>query len=320
MLTACSSTNDEAGADTPITIRVAHGYFNDSVEHEVLEETADSIRERTDGQLDLSVFSDNQLGTNADVVEQAVSGGDLIVFVDASGAAEQGVPEMGILSGPWLFDDVEQANEFSKSELFGEWTETLASEANLRILALNWFDAPRDIIGNAPYTTPESLNGTKLRLPPLDAWVQTFSPLGVTPTNLTYGETYGALQQGVVDGAESSPNAIYAAKWHEVAKHLTRTGHIRPWLGYAMGNDAFMNLSKEHQQILVEEFQAAGEEAAQRHADLTEENIQAMKDGGVQVHEIDVAAFREIAEEFYANSPNWEPGLVDEVRAAAGDS
>ncbi len=227
---------------------------------------------------------------------------------------------MGILSGPWLFDDVEQANEFSKSELFGEWTETLASEANLRILALNWFDAPRDIIGNAPYTTPESLNGTKLRLPPLDAWVQTFSPLGVTPTNLTYGETYGALQQGVVDGAESSPNAIYAAKWHEVAKHLTRTGHIRPWLGYAMGNDAFMNLSKEHQQILVEEFQAAGEEAAQRHADLTEENIQAMKDGGVQVHEIDVAAFREIAEEFYANSPNWEPGLVDEVRAAAGDS
>ena len=178
-----------------VNLRLAHGYPANSVEQEVLLQTADRIRERTDGALDIQVFSDLQLGTNADMVEQAVSGADLIVFVDASGAAEKGLPELGILSGPFLFETQEQAVKFGESELFDEWVEKLAQNGNLRILALNWFDQPRDIMGDRPFVEPSDLEGVKIRLPPLEAWLATFVPLGAVPTNLTFSETYGALEQ-----------------------------------------------------------------------------------------------------------------------------
>lgn len=304
-------------AQEKVTLRLAHGYTTTSVEQEVLTATADRIREKTNGGLDIQVFPGNELGTNADMVEQAVSGGDVIVFVDASGAAEKGLPALGILSGPFLFDSGEQAQKFSKSELFKDWTEELAKQGNLRILALNWFDEPRDIIGDRSFADPASLKGIKIRLPPLAAWLQTFEPLGAIPTNLTYGETYGALEQGVVNAAESSPNAIFAAKWGEVARHLTRTGHIRPWLGYAMGEDAFNKLSEEYRAVLAEEFNASGEIAAKTHTDRTNANIEAMKASGVEVHEADIAAYRAATEGFYRNSKNWPADLVDQIREAA---
>lgn len=303
-------------ADT-VTLRLAHGYTPTSVEQEVLVELADRLRDKSGGALEIQIFPANELGTNADMVEQAVSGGNVIVFVDASGAAEKGLPQLGILSGPFLFDDTAQAQAFAKSDLFAEWTGELADKANLRILALNWFDEPRDVIGDRSFADPTTLSGMKLRLPPLEAWLRTFVPFGAIPVSLTYGETYGALEQGVVNGAESSPNAIYAAKWPEVSRHLTRTGHIRPWLGYAMGESVFKGLDPEIQTLLTEEFLAAGEIATQKHAARTVESIEAMQAMGVAVHEADIAAYRAVTDAFYADSKDWDAGLVDQVRAAA---
>ncbi|WP_168734565.1 TRAP transporter substrate-binding protein DctP [Ollibium composti] len=306
-----------AVAQDKVLLRLAHGYTTTSVEQEVLAATADRIRERTGGALDIQIFPANELGTNADMVEQAVSGGDVIVFVDASGAAEKGFPTLGILSGPFLFDNGEQAQKFAKSDMFKEWTEELAAKGNLRILALNWFDEPRDIIGDRSFADPASLKGMKVRLPPLAAWLATFEPLGAIPTSLTYGETYGALEQGVVNATESSPNAIFAAKWHEVSKHLTRTGHIRPWLGYAMGEDAFKRLSEDHRKVLVEEFTASGEAAAKTHTERTNGHIEQMKAAGVEIHEADIPAYRAATEGFYTSSKDWPADLVGQIRALA---
>ena len=201
--------------------------------------------------------------------------------------------------------------------MFREWTEELAKKGNLRILALNWFDEPRDIIGDRSFGDPAALKGMKIRLPPLDAWLHTFKPLGAIPTNLTYGETYGALEQGVVNASESSPNAIYAAKWGEVSKHLTRTGHIRPWLGYAMGEDAFQRLPEEYRVILLEEFNEAGKLAAKTHTERTNANIDTMKEMGVEVHQANIETYRAASAGFYTSAKDWPADLVDQVRAAS---
>ena len=320
LVAGCSSPaqTGDGGDELPTaSLRIAHGFTSTSTEQATLLEIADKVSERTKGKFKLQVFSDSALGSTAEAVEQAASGGDVIAFIDASGASVYGAPELAILSGPFLFDTTEQANAFIGTDLWNEWMTQLETKGNLKVLAFNWFDQPRDIMGTAGYSQPDDMKGVKIRIPPLDAWTKTFEAVGAVPTTLATAEVYSAIEQGVVNAGESAPNAMFAFQWQEVAKHLTRTGHIRPYLGYGMSAPVFNALPKEYQKVLTEEFEAGGERATAAHLANTEKSIAAMKKAGVTVHEADVAAYRALSAPFYDGFPDWRDGLVDLVRNAA---
>ena len=318
LLVAGCSSPTESDVDTDglpsVTLRIGHGFASTSTEQAVLLEVADAVAERTDGKFELQVFSDAQLGSTAEVLEQAVSGGDVIAFVDASGASVYGAPELSILSGPFLFETTEEAAAFIETDLFAEWMTQLETEGGLKVLAFNWFDQPRDIMGTAGYSEPEDMEGVKIRIPPLDAWTKTFGAVGAVPVEMATAEVYSGIEQGVVDAGESAPNAMYSFGWADVAKHLTRTGHIRPYLGYAMSAEVFDSLPEEYQTILVEEFEAGGITATATHLENTEATLALMESEGVEIHEANIEAWREITEFFYGDYPEWREGLVDLVR------
>jgi TRAP-type C4-dicarboxylate transport system substrate-binding protein len=49
--------------------------------------------------------------------------------------------------------------------------------------------------------------------------------LGGSPTPISFGELYTALQQGVVDGAENNPPSFYTSRHYEVARYFTLDEH-----------------------------------------------------------------------------------------------
>ena len=53
-----------------------------------------------------------------------------------------------------------------------------------------------------------------------------FQALGAATQQISFGELYIALQQGVVDGQENPLANIYSAKLHEVSKFISLTAHI----------------------------------------------------------------------------------------------
>ncbi len=283
----------------------------------VVELVAKRISERTDGRLTFQIFPSAQLGTNDDVLEQASQGQPIIGYLAASFLAKYGVPDIAILDGPFLVEDNEQADRLATSDLMQGYYDKLAETAGIRVLAMNWFDGARHIIGSAGYPEPADLRGVKLRIPPVETWRKTFEPLGVIPTIVEIAEVYSALSQGVVDASESPLSSFRSNGWPEVAKHITLTGHFNSFLGWVISEQTFKSFSPEDQAIVLEEFLAGGRENSDRTKALADTFRAELEAQGVTFHDANVAAYREATASFYDSFPDWSEGLYDRVRAAA---
>ena len=72
----------------------------------------------------------------------------------------------------------------------------------------------------------------KLRVPVSPLFTSMFRALGTAPTAINFVEVYTALQTKVVDGQENPLALIDAAKFYEVQKFCSLTGHM--WEGFWM--------------------------------------------------------------------------------------
>ena len=73
---------------------------------------------------------------------------------------------------------------------------------------------------NKPATKPEDFKGVKIRAPNIRISTEMVNAMGGTATPMPLAETYPAIMQGVIDGAENPIPVLYGAKLHEGAKYL----------------------------------------------------------------------------------------------------
>ena len=74
--------------------------------------------------------------------------------------------------------------------------------------------------------TPADMKGLKLRTMENPMHIAFFKLLGANPTPMNFGELYTALQQKTVDGEENPVAIVYDAKFYEVQKYYSLTGHV----------------------------------------------------------------------------------------------
>ena len=77
-----------------------------------------------------------------------------------------------------------------------------------------------------PVNGPEDLKGLKMRTMENPVHVQAYKGFGIIPTPMAFSEVFTALQQGTVDGQENPLSVITSAKFDQVQKYLTLTGHV----------------------------------------------------------------------------------------------
>lgn len=300
-----------------VTIRIATVNAPTSESYKGAMATAERVTKRTEGRVKFQGFPAGQLGTTTDSIEQASQGQPVMTFTSASFLSTFGVPELSVIEGPFVVANATEAENIAYSPLLKGYYDRLAAGAGIRVVALNWFDGPRHMIGSQGYPSPADLKGVKMRVPPVETWLKTFQPIGVIATTVEAGEVYSALSQGVVTAAESPLTGLRASGWQEVSKHITMTGHFNLFTGWVMSDVAFKKLSEADQAILLEEFRIGGQNLTKLSADL-EKTIRAdFEKQGVTFHNADVEAYRNATAGFYTSFPKWPAGLYDQVRAAA---
>ncbi|MEK9920918.1 MAG: TRAP transporter substrate-binding protein, partial [Luminiphilus sp.] len=163
----------------------------------------------------------------------------------------------------------------------------------------------------------------KLRTPNGVWRVKMFQQYGANPTPMAFSDVFTALQTGVMDGQENPYAQIASAKFQEVQKYLSITGHVY--------TPAYILASEKHFKKLPEDVQSGLKDCAaktqaftyEEAAGLESELLAVIKDAGVEVNEADKDAFVEASKPIYeAFAAEVEGGqeLIDAVLGLAGGS
>lgn len=120
-----------------------------------------------------------------------------------------------------------------------------------------WLNGPRNVgRKGAPVLTPADMKGVKIRVPGGSNYVEAFKAVDANVITMDWGEVPTALQQGVIDAVEPTPNAWLSSRLFEVADNITETGYIYDFYIVAVNKDWWDGLDegvrKELQAVMDE--------------------------------------------------------------------
>ena len=193
-------------------------------------EACDAIRAATNGRVDIQIFPNSQLGGSTDMLSQVRSGA-LDIFTVGSPLANL-IPVSAIPSIAFAFPNFDGVWAAVDGDLGAHIRQQIGTIGLIGFDKM-WDNGFRQITtSNKPINEPNDLKGLKLRVPVSPLFTSMFRALGTSPTAINFVEVYTALQTKVVDGQENPLALIDAAKFYEVQKFCSLTGHM--WEGFWM--------------------------------------------------------------------------------------
>jgi len=278
-----------------------------------VNEFAKRANERLKGKAVVQTFGSSQLGKDSELLQKLKLG--TVDFALPSSVMSSVADEFGVFEMPYLVKNRDHMKRIEK-ELFWSKLEPAAEVKGYKIIAV-WENGFRHITNNVrPIYKPEDLKGIKLRTPKGEWRVKMFQAYGANPTPMAFSEVFTALQTGVIDGQENPFAQIYSAKFQEVQKYLSLTGHVYTPAYVAVGKEKWESLPADIRKVLedtaVETQAFVYETAAALETDL----LKKMKEGGIQVNEADKAAFVAASKPIYDEFAKTVPGGGEMVETA----
>jgi tripartite ATP-independent transporter DctP family solute receptor len=285
----------------------------------LFQKSADEFAKRANaklaGKAKVVVYGSSQLGGDKEMI-QKLKLGTLDMAIPSTVMSSE-VDLFGIFEMPYIVKDRDHMKRIEK-EIFWSQLEPAAEKKGLRILAV-WENGVRHITNSKrPIKVPADLQGIKLRVPEGKWRVKMFAAYGANPSPMKFSEVFTALQTGVMDGEENPLTQIYSAKFQEVQKYLSLSGHVYTPAYLTVGMKRYDALPADVRKILddtAKETQAYVYEVAAKD---DEDLLGKLKAAGMQVNDVDkdafVAASKSIYDEFGKEVPGAK-ALIDRAQA-----
>ncbi len=231
-----------------VTIKVGTVVSGDHPENVGAREFERLVEERSNGEIDVRVFTDAQLGNQREMVEQLRSGTLEVTWV-TTGFFGSWEPVLGTLEIGYIFEDREHAFRAFEGPL-GQRVADLVEPQGVELLG--FYEAGMRHLTNSVRAVdgPGDIEGLKIRTPRATYHLRTLELMGANATPMAFNELYTAMEQGVVDGQENPLSNIYNAAFYEVNDHLALTGHLHLTHMVLYSGDLWEELSAEHREIV----------------------------------------------------------------------
>ena len=229
------------------TWRLSSMMTPDSFEGQTYQRFADLVEEYTEGEIEVRIYPNEQIGSMDSVVEQLSQG---VIQLAPSAISFMSRWEEGInyAVAPFLFDDYDHWANFINGELFQSWLGTVEEEANITILG-SIPDMPRGsfrtLLSTEPVETAADIEGLKLRQYQNDLIIDAWTYLGAEVRVLPWGEVYDGLNRGIVDAVTAPAESIESMRFYEVAPNIIRTDEYPQAVSWMMNQNAWEGLSTE---------------------------------------------------------------------------
>ncbi len=305
-------TNQEEATGTEPEITLVYAEVNplDTIVGQTGTAFKEKVEELSDGKIKIDIQASGVLGSENDVLDTMLGGGGTIDMsrISAFALTSYGGEKSKLLSIPYTFENREHFWNFATSDLAPEFLlEPHENGSGVRGLfygeeGFRHFFATQSLDNGM-----EDLAGLKIRVSNDPIMTGMVEGLGASPTVVSFGELYSALQTGVVDAAEQ-PIANYKANaFQEVAPNLILDGHTLGAIQVVITDEAWDSLTAEQQDILME----AGEHASQFNRKISEEAenkvLDDLKAEGINVVEV-------------TDKAPWQEAVKDVIDSATADN
>lgn len=316
-VTAAAGLTATAASAEKLVLKFGHVGKPGSLFESSVNEFARCANDALGDKGEVQTFGSSQLGKDKELLQKLKLG--QISFSLPSSVMSSVADEFGVFEMPYIIKDRDHMRRV-QGKMMDSVFQPAVNAKGYEIIGLmeNGF---RNITNNTrPVNKPEDLAGVKLRTPK-GAWrVKMFKLYGANPTPMAFSEVFTALKTGVIDGQENPYAQIWSAKFQEVQKYLSITGHVY--------TPAYVLVSKKHFAELPEDVQSALRKCGTESQDfvykeaarLEEDLLGKLKAGGITVNTADkdafIAASKPIYEEF-AKTVKGGQDLIDTVQSLA---
>lgn len=256
-------------------------------------EAVDRILKETNGRVKISVFPNNQLGGDTDMLSQLRSGA--LEFMTLSGLILSTFTPLSSIYGiGYAFPNYKAVWAAVDGDL-GGIIRAAVEKAGLYAFEKVWDNGFREISSSThPIRTPDDLKGYKIRVPVSPLWTSMFQAFGAAPASINFSEVYSALQTKIVEGQENPLINIETAKLYEVQKYISMTRHM--WDGFLMlGNGKnWRGLPPDVRAVITKHFNGSAEDQRKDYADSDDKLRSVLESQGMVFNEPDPEAFRQV--------------------------
>ncbi len=284
--------------------------------HIYLTKLWDAVRAETGGQLDVTVYAQNNGAIIADPdILKLLQSGDLEFFVLNGNILSQAAPSADIQGIPFAFTNSEQVTSLTDGKL-GDLMRRGLAAAGIYLIPFGCMENGFKHITSVSKAirTSADLEGFRMRTPGGKLFVEFYKALGAEPRIVGFNRLYQALAEGQVDGQENPLVVAEENRLYEVCKYLSMTSH--QWAGYNMivNNEFWQRLPAQIQGIVIRNTKTY---VAQQRAFVGAANVnleQTLRHRGMVVNTVDIESFRERLRgaNFYRN---WRQSIGEEAWA-----
>jgi TRAP-type C4-dicarboxylate transport system substrate-binding protein len=310
-LVGCSKQSTDE--DFSIVLRLSHVFSPKEDLAISMETVAKNILQRTNGAVEVLTYPQGQIATYKDGVEMVLRGAYFISVEDPSYIGDY-VPEFTALVGPMLYRSYDEYTSLVQTPLVQGWI-TKAEARGIKVLSLEYIFGFRNVITDKLIRTPEDLSGIKLRTPGSKLFIETINAMGATATPLPWGETFSAVQQGVVDGLEASDFTNVQTKVYETGKKkVARTNHFLGTAGVYISTEVWAKIPLEYQMLIQEEFTSEAKRLVARLKAKHAKVVAELEQHGVEFNDIDRTAFEKRTVVLYDTLPGVTMHIYDQIQ------
>lgn len=297
-----------------VTLKFGHVGKPGSLFEASVNAYAQCVSDESNGKIEVQTFGSSQLGKDKELLQKLKLG--QVDFALPSSVMSSVADEFGVFEMPYIIKDRDHMKRVQ--EKLGDTFQAAAQSKGYHIVGYfeNGF---RHITNNTrPINVPADLEGVKLRTPK-GAWrVKMFKLYGANPTPMAFSDVFTALKTGVIDGQENPYAQIASAKFQEVQKYLSITGHVY--------TPAYVLSSKKHfdkhpadvKKVLTDCGSSTQTLVYRKAASLEVELLDVIKAAGVQVNNADNAAFVKASKAVYDEFSSSVKGGAELVKTVQG--
>jgi len=283
LLAAALAAGFMSSASAQTSMKISISVAQNSHQGVAIDVFAREVEKRTGGRHKVQTFYSGALGAERESIEAVQLGTQELTFT-STGPVPNFVPEARILDIPFLFRDKAHARAVLDGPIGQEMLGKFEAKG---FKALAWGENGVRHMTNSKraVNSPDDLKGLKMRTMENPVHVTAYKGLGIVTTPMAFTEVFTALQQGTVDGQENPLSVIMSAKFEQVQKHLSLTGHVYSPAIFLMNKGAFEKLSAADKQAFVE---AAREAVKANRARVDEDDakgVAELRSKGMQVVE-----------------------------------